>query len=67
MMQGKTWSFRYEAYGQLTAVQRGIPDAVDTLIREQFQGHEIAAGGGDDYLGCIDSHVRFKRVDRHRS
>jgi hypothetical protein len=41
---------------QLAPVERGVADAVDTLIGLDLQGHEIPAGTGDDDSGSRDFH-----------
>src|SRR5690606_8513526 len=41
---------------QLPAVQRRVPQARQTVVCRQLQGHEVAVGAGDDHLGLVDDH-----------
>src|SRR5690606_8485688 len=43
--------------GELAAVERGVAEAGDAILRRQLEGDEVPAGTGDDDPGVGDPHA----------
>ena len=44
---------------QFAAVERRIPEARETVVGRELEGHKVAVGAGDDDLGGLDLHGRI--------